>query len=218
MKKFLFLLATLFTAYSCSEKESPLGKSITNPLSIEEMKQIIETEPSFTDMYNGYLEGLKLSKLDTARFIDITYERLLDFYKMQDTIDAYGYTEKYNRIGKEYQERADDMVDSWIKYLDKNNINESDSLKLIYEDYEKIINERRNWHNDYARVSYVISRSFLITKVIDSDYSLMPSFWGMNMARKHLVKKDSLCNQLFLLTKRNKSFNDEFVKAMKSVE
>lgn len=216
MKKILFLLAMLPMMVSCSN-DNPLNKSIMSQLSIEEMNQVIASNPEFQQMYKGYLENLRLSKLDSARFISITYSRLLDFYKLQDSIDAKEYLETYNKIGKEYQDIADDMVDEWIQYIIKNNNKESDSLKNIYKDYLDIVEVRMDKGNDYSKISYVLKRSSLIKEVIDKDYDVLPQFWGMSMATKHLIRKDSLCHQLFLMTKIKKRFDEDFVKAMKEM-
>lgn len=216
MKKILFMLAMLPMMFSCSN-DNPLNKSIMSQLSIEEMNQVIASNPEFQQMYKGYLENLRLSKLDSARFISITYSRLLDFYKLQDSIDAKEYLETYNKIGKEYQDIADDMVDEWIQYIIKNNNKESDSLKNIYKDYLDIVEVRMDKGNDYSKISYVLKRSSLIKEVIDKDYDVLPQFWGMSMATKHLIRKDSLCHQLFLMTKIKKRFDEDFVKAMKEM-
>jgi hypothetical protein len=61
-------------------------------------------------------------------------------------------------------------------------------------------------------------RSSFITEVIDKDFTLIPSYWGMTMATKHMIQKDSLCHQLFLLTKRNERLQEEFLKAIKSTD
>lgn len=216
MKKILFLLAMLPMMIACSN-DNPLNKSIMSQLSIEEMNQVIASNPEFQQMYKGYLENLRLSKLDSARFISITYSRLLDFYKLQDSIDAKEYLETYNKIGKEYQDIADDMVDEWIQYIIKKNNKESDSLKNIYKDYLDIVEVRMDKGNDYSKISYVLKRSSLIKEVIDKDYDVLPQFWGMSMATKHLIRKDSLCHQLFLMTKIKKRFDEDFVKAMKEM-
>lgn len=215
MKKILFLLAMIFGIYSCSEQVNPLNRSIMDGLSVEEMNAIISKNPSFEKMYKHYLSDVKFNKLDSARFMNISYSRLLSFFLFQDTIDAYKYTDKYNKIGKEYQERADKMVEEWVKYLRGVRNGESDSLKAIYKEYKQIVELRENIHDDVARMAYVLERSFFITEVIDKDFTLIPSYWGMSMATKHMIRKDSLCHQLFLLTKRREKLQDDFLKAIK---
>jgi methylmalonyl-CoA mutase len=64
------------------------------------------------------------------------------------------------------------MIDEWVEYLSNSRNGESDSLRAIYKDYKRIVELRKNSHDDLARISYVMVRSSFITEVIDKDVTL----------------------------------------------
>lgn len=215
MKKILFLLAMLPMMWAC--QDDCLNKSIIEPISVEQISMIAKEKPEFIDMYNAYLENILLTKSDSAKYSAITYGKLLDFYKVQKKIDAHEYTKKYYELGKQYQLKADSIVDEWITHLNENKISESDSIKAIFDDYKGIIEARKKSSNAFSRMSYALKRSQMITKVIDEDYLLMPEAFGNNVARKQLIELDSLCYDLFIKTKAGESYQDAFIWQMKNI-
>lgn len=210
MKKILFLLAMLPMIISCQKDGNPIDKSIISPLSIEDIHRVIKDEPLFNKMYKNCIENVELTKLDSAKYMDITYSRLLDFFKVQDTINIIdGRKECKKRIAT-YDEKADSIVDRWAEYLKNNNINESDSLKTIFGDYKGIIEQKElRKTNDRAKLSYAFKRFDLIRSLLDEDYMLSAEMTFAAKTTRTLKSVDSLCYEYFKKTKYGKDFNDK---------
>jgi hypothetical protein len=138
MKKIIFLLVVV-GFYSCN---SPLDKSIFEPLTVEELKKSIEKDSLFSDTYEYivYIRDTVLkSDLDKVKFADLTYERINDFFKFSsDTTYFKPINERlekeWNKKHNIYKQKADSILNYWKKYEKENSINQYVSIELIEVD------------------------------------------------------------------------------------
>lgn len=142
MKKYLIITIGIFILFSCSNIPN---KSITEPLSIEELGNIINKEPDFAEIYEGIKElreeKLK-SEIDQAKFHSITYRDMYDFYKeLKDSVAEKKFSES---ILKEWGElyasdtlKLDSVINYWEKYKEDNSLTRYVRIELVelYKEY-----------------------------------------------------------------------------------
>jgi len=141
MKKIIYLLFALFGLISCN---SPLDKSIFEPLSVEDLKKSIESDSLFKGTYEYivYIRDTVLkSDMEKVKFADLTYDQVHEFALFSS--DTTYFKPIIERIEKEWTEKYDiygEQVDSvsnyWKKYKEENSIEQYVKIELVEIDKE----------------------------------------------------------------------------------
>ncbi|MDO5315832.1 MAG: membrane lipoprotein lipid attachment site-containing protein [bacterium] len=127
MKKFLFFFVLTAVTAGCS---NPINKSITEYLSVKEIKSISKKDPLFLAFYDRYFENncyehFLADKTVRVMYSDITYKRYYEYIKQindDDFIDAiYEEAEKeWNEKFDNVDQRFDSIINFWQNYLQEN--------------------------------------------------------------------------------------------------
>ena len=118
MKQSALLFLGFFLLASCSS--NGLNKSITEPLSVEELKVNMKKDTTFTDFYSQIQEVRDWINGDDvlqAKYGDITYKQIKKFIKHAS--DTTYFKEKSDKWKEEYATlypKYDKQVDSIITY------------------------------------------------------------------------------------------------------
>lgn len=118
MKK-LLLLSVIVLLTACMS--SPLNKSVTEPMSVEELNQVIKTCENFSNLYEQIEKVIKNSTItEKAAYADLTYKRVYDFmYKRWNTnFLEEAKAEWEAKFGPyRFYERVDSMSNYWKEYV-----------------------------------------------------------------------------------------------------
>ena len=142
MKKFSFLILSILLIASCSS--NGLKKSITEPLSVDELKANIKKDTTFTDFYSEIQkirEWIIGNDVRQAKYGDITYKQLKRYDKHgRDTTffnkKGEGWKEEYAKLYPSYDTQLDSIITYWKAYKEQYNM---DSLVVI--EYDKLWKE-----------------------------------------------------------------------------
>lgn len=150
MKRIIYLLFAV-ALFSCN---SPLDKSIFEPLSVEELKKSIEKDSLFKNTYEYivYVRDTVLkSDMEKVKFADLTYERIQDFAEFSsDTTYFKPINERIEKEWKEkygiYKDKVDSISNYWKKYKEENSIEQYVKVELVEIDkeYYSYSNDIRN--------------------------------------------------------------------------
>jgi len=140
MKRIIYLLFAV-ALFSCN---SPLDKSIFEPLSVEELKKSIEKDSLFKNTYECivYVRDTVLkSDMEKVKFADLTYERIHDFVEFSsDTTYFNPIGERIEKEWKEkygiYKDKVDSVSNYWKKYKEENSIEQYVKVELVEIDKE----------------------------------------------------------------------------------
>ena len=140
MRKFIYFLFTI-GLISCN---SPLDKSIFEPLSVEDLKHSIDMDSLFKNTYEYivYVRDTVLkSDIEKVKFADLTYEQIHEFALFSS--DTNYFKPINERIEKEwtdkygiYKEQVDSVSNYWRKYKEENSIEQYVKIELVEIDKE----------------------------------------------------------------------------------
>lgn len=129
MRKIIKLSVLLFVL-GLSSCNSPLKKSVIEPLEIKDLKDIIEKDTLFEFTYKAIQEirDLKLTDdVEKAKWSDMTYDRVHKMVQLySDTLAQSKYTGKiksdWNSKFGMYIPKLDSILNYWIKYKKDNSL------------------------------------------------------------------------------------------------
>lgn len=140
MNKIIYLLFAV-GLISCN---SPLDKSIFEPLTVEELKQSIDKDSLFKNTYEYIVyvrDTVIKSDLEKVKFADLTYEQIHEFalfsadttyFKPINERIKKEWTEKYGIYG----EQVDSVSNYWKKFKKENSIEQYVKIELVEIDKE----------------------------------------------------------------------------------
>ena len=132
----LLVLGFIFGLSSCN---SPLKKSVIEPLEIEDLKKIIEKDTLFEFTYRVIqkIRDLKLTDdVEKAKWSDITYSRVHKIAQLySDTLVQSKYDKKiksdWNAKYGMYIPKSDSISDYWEKYKKERSLNNFVGIELF---------------------------------------------------------------------------------------
>lgn len=127
MKKMLLFVALVAITAGCS---NPIKKSISEELSLEEIKSISKKDPLFLAFYDRYFENkcyehFLTDKTVQVMYSDITYKRYYEYIKQindDDFINAV-YEEAEKEWNEEFgytEQKFDSIINYWQNYFQEN--------------------------------------------------------------------------------------------------
>lgn len=116
----IFVLIAL-TFVSCSSIPS---KTIMEPLSTSELATIIKKDTTFENFYQLVSEQVgKLSDIDKAKYSDITYSSMYDYYLfIRDTTWVLNYEKEWDEKYSIYLDKVDSVITYWKNYKEENSL------------------------------------------------------------------------------------------------
>ncbi|MBQ4914254.1 hypothetical protein J8L85_07390 [Maribacter sp. MMG018] len=140
MKK-LLLLFTAIGLFSCN---SHLDKPIFEPLTVNELKESIDSDSLFKDTYEYIVyirDTILKTDMEKVKFADLTYEQVFDFAKFSsDTVYFKPVNERIEKEWNEkygiYEQKVDSISDYWKKYKEENSIEQYVKVELARIDKE----------------------------------------------------------------------------------
>lgn len=120
-------VALMFALSSCSNE---MDKSILEPLSVDELKEQMKEDSTFTKFYSEAQkmgEWISESEVREAQYGDITYERLRKYMRHGENnwlweIKGKAWKEDYDRLYPDYSEQVDSIMNYWREYKDRYNL------------------------------------------------------------------------------------------------
>lgn len=160
MKQSALLFLGFFLLASCSS--NGLNKSITEPLSVEELKVNMKKDTTFTDFYSQIQEVRDWINGDDvlqAKYGDITYKQIKKYLKHACDSTYFNkksdkWKEEYATLYPKYDKQVDSIITYWKAYKEQYNM---DSLVVI--EYEKL------WKEYYSYIGSIknVNIGFKIT-------------------------------------------------------
>lgn len=160
MKQSALLFLGIFLLASCSS--NGLNKSITEPLSVEELKVNMKKDTTFTEFYSNIQEVRDWINGDDvlqAKYGDITYKQIKKFVKHANDTTYFKkksdkWKEEYATLYPKYDNQVDSIITYWKAYKEQYNM---DSLVVI--EYEKL------WKEYYSYIGSIknVNIGFKIT-------------------------------------------------------
>jgi hypothetical protein len=138
MRKVIKLSVLLFVL-GLSSCNSPLKKSVIEPLEIKDLKDIIEKDTLFEFTYKA-IQEIRDSKLtddvEKAKWSDMTYNRVHKMVQLySDTLAQSKYIEKiksdWNSKYGSYLPKADSISNYWKKYKKEKSLNNYVNVELF---------------------------------------------------------------------------------------
>lgn len=143
----LFILGlTIIISSSCS---SIPDKPVFEKLSTDELSKAIKSDTMFTSFYENIRKNVdEMDDIKKAKFNDVTYSRLFEYYKfILDTTYWKPLSKKWEREWERefgiYSTKADSIINYWKKYLAENSLDKYVKIELvnISKDYYDYIGE-----------------------------------------------------------------------------
>lgn len=144
MKSLLkYILGLTIIISSCNNIPN---KPVSEKLSMEELSKAIKSDTMFTHFYENIRKSVdEMDDIKKAKFNDVTYSRLFDYYKfLQDTTYWRPLSKKWEKDWEKeygiYSIKADSTINYWKKYLEENSLNKYVKIELVdiskeYYDY-----------------------------------------------------------------------------------
>ena len=140
MNKIIYLIFAV-GLISCN---SPLDKSIFEPLTVEDLKQSIDKDSLFKDTYEYIVyvrDTVMKSDLEKVKFADLTYEQIHEFALFSaDTTYFKPITERIEKEWTEkygiYDEQVDSVSNYWKRIKKENSIEQYVKIELVEIDKE----------------------------------------------------------------------------------
>lgn len=173
MRNFLFIIGLMIVLVGCN---NPMKKSITEELTIEEIKTISKKDPGFLAFYDRYFEnkcyeGFLKDKTVLVLYNDLTYKRFYEY--VQEVCDMSFVNSVYEKAEGEWdtqfgnaEQKFDSIVNHWRKHVIENAIetyldiefDHAIAYKGYYNDeiklYFKLIPKKEKLNN--VRFDYII--------------------------------------------------------------
>lgn len=136
-----YLIFTILVCVSCS---SPMDKSISEDLTVEEIKEAIDRD----SIYRPTLELIQLRKdsliktdLDKVKWAEVTYERVFNLVKFAlDTVKINQYRENFEADWETKYEpttkRIDSTISYWRDFIIENSLEQYVKIELVSIDKE----------------------------------------------------------------------------------
>lgn len=193
MKKLVYLFLGILLVASCSS--NGMKKSITEPLSVDELKKNIKRDTSFTDFYSDVQElreWVIAQDVRQAKYGDITYKQLKKYEKHGSDTTFFnkkreGWKEEYAKLYPNYDAQLDSILAYWRAYKEQYNM---DSLVVIeydrlWKEYYSYSGEVRDVNIGFkitplkGKIDQLIFRYEMKTKVSnDGSSSIYSSLWN----------------------------------------
>jgi len=140
MNKIIYLIFAV-GLISCN---SPLDKSIFEPLTVEDLKQSIDKDSLFKNTYEYIVyvrDTVMKSDLEKVKFADLTYEQIHEFALFSaDTTYFKPITERIEKEWTEkygiYDEQVDSVSNYWKRIKKENSIEQYVKIELVEIDKE----------------------------------------------------------------------------------
>jgi hypothetical protein len=141
MKRILILLLTV-GLFSCN---SHLDKTISEPLTVKELKQFIDNDSLFKRTYKDivYVRDTVLkSDMEKVKFADLTYDQIFEYMKFSaDTayfkpINEIEVKKEWNEKYGFYKEKVDSISNYWKKYKEEHSLESYAKVELAKIDKE----------------------------------------------------------------------------------
>lgn len=137
-------LAIIFS--SCSNISD---KPVSDKLSTDELSKSIKSDTMFTSFYENIRKSVdEMDDIKKAKFNDVTYSRLFEYYKfLIDTTYWKPLSKKWEKEWERefgiYSTKADSTIDYWKKYLAENSLDKYVKIELanISKEYYDYIGE-----------------------------------------------------------------------------
>jgi len=151
MKITLWFFGIIFISSLFIRCNNPLKKSIFEPLTVEELKKVIEKDTSFREIYKGIRlvrDSIEHDELEKVNWIDLTYQRLQDYYDFaNDTSYFNPLKEQFKREWElkygGYHLKVDSISNYWKKYKKENSLERFVKIELF-----KLRKDRYSYSND----------------------------------------------------------------------
>lgn len=145
----LIILGLTLFFNSCN---SISDKPVSEKLSTVELSKALKSDTMFTSFYENIRKSVdEMDDIKKAKFNDVTYRRLFDYYKfLRDTTYWKPLSEKWEKDWKKdfgiYSSKADSTIDYWKKYLAENSLDKYVKIELaqIDKDYYDYIGELKD--------------------------------------------------------------------------
>lgn len=139
MKTILGISLIVFFVLAIPSCSGPIDKSVTEPLTREEILSIAEKHPVFESLYNHEViqkSGQMQNDFQKERWKNLTYARLLKFQEYLFDIDYQAslrskITAEWEKKYKQYIPKADSAAAYWTKYLEENALETYASIELL---------------------------------------------------------------------------------------
>lgn len=147
MKKLsLFILGLAIIFSSCSTISD---KPVSEKLSTDELSKAIKSDTMFTSFYENIRKSVdEMDDIKKAKFNDVTYSRLFEYYKfLGDTTHWKPLSKKWEKEWEKdfgiYSTKADSTINYWKKYLLENSLDKYVKIELanISKEYYDYIGE-----------------------------------------------------------------------------
>jgi len=138
MKNLIYILLAL-TFASCN---SPLKKSVFDPLSLEELKTTIKKDSLFEQTYKNIQfvrDSVLKSEIDKVKWSDLTYKRIQEFVHFSHDTTNFNYEQISNQWQDKYGiylTKVDSISDYWKKYKEENSLDQYVKIDLVEIDKE----------------------------------------------------------------------------------
>ena len=139
MKNTLCYLSLIIISTVFIRCNNPLKKSIFEPLTVEELKKVIDKDTSFRENYKGIRlvrDSIEQDELEEVNWIDLTYQRLQDLNHF--AIDTSYFNPRREQFKKEwelkyggYHLKVDSISNHWKKYKEENSLERFVKIELV---------------------------------------------------------------------------------------
>lgn len=172
---------------------SPLDKSVFEPLTIDELQTTMDKDSQFISTYNRIIyirDTLLTSDVEKAKYADLTYNRIYDFVKFSNDSNYFNPIE--SNLKKEwdskygiYKEQIDSVSNYWKKQQEENSLEsyvkiELEDIKTTYYAYSEYYKQTfvgfkltpLKGRIDYIRFSYKLE-----PKINEDNLDAIPSMF-----------------------------------------